>query len=264
MILCANSSPTLCFLLVVLTVTLLWGHRWPAVCVAAATSTTAKPATASTKAAAENDTTVVGSTVHLTKVVPPSNGDDLLPAGSKKFVDDFFNNDKFAKQGFKKTHNSKDSDGYAKHDTFHTKDGDGFGYAQHFEFDKKGGDKHGDGYHESSTFDDDDAAGSMPKFSEWHFEKKSDKPSNSYRYEGDSDDHSSGKLVGPDYEETKGSASRRSKRKKEPHPSATEYDNYEYADVEEPDDGAPADFEADDGDPEYGALYADADAYDYY
>lgn len=226
-------------------VLVIWGCRQPVVCAA-------KP---------ENDTSVVGSLMHLTKVAPP----DLVGAGSKKFAaDDFFNNDKFAKQGFKKSHSSKDADGYNKHDTFHTKDGDGFGYGQHFEFDKKGGDKHGGGYHESSSFDDDDdvAGSTMPKFSQWHFGKigSGDAPSSSYRFESDD----GGKLVGPDYEESKGSASRRSKRKKEPHPSATEYDNYEYADVEEPDDGAPADFEADEGDPEYGALYADADAYDYY
>lgn len=263
MIPCGNSSPTLCFLLV-LTVTLLWGYQWPTVYAAATTASKVVP-TASTKAVTptpENDTAVVGSDVHLSKVAPPD--EDLLPAGSKKFVDDFLNGDKFTKQGFKKTHNTKDADGYAKHDTFHTRDGDSFGYGQHFEFDKKGGDKHGGGYHESNTFDDDDAADSRPKFNQWQFDKKSGNPSSSYRYEGDSDDYSTGKLVGPDYEETKGAASRRSKRKKEPHPSATEYDNYEYADVEEPDDGAPADFEADEGDPEYAALYADADAYDYY
>lgn len=252
-------------------VTLLLGHRWPAVCavaasasevvtsaskgaasaskVSASASKTPVPAFTNTAAsAAENDTVVVGSLVHLTKLAPPR--DDLLPAGSKKFVDDFFKNDKFAKQGFKKSHSSKDADG--------------FGYGQHIDFGKKGGDKHDSGYDVSSTFDDDDAAGSMPKFSKWHFEKKSDNSPKNYHFEDGNEDYSFDKVVGPDFEETEGLASRRSKRKKEPHPSATEYDNYEYADVEEPDDGAPADFEADEGDPEYGALYADADTYDYY
>ncbi|KAK7580537.1 hypothetical protein V9T40_001166 [Parthenolecanium corni] len=271
MIPCAKSSPTLYFSLVVLIATLLWGHRWSAVCAAAATAskmvasvsqTSAMASTEPSVLATENDAAIVGSDKRLIKLMPSD--DDLIPEGSKKFVDDFLNSDKFAKQGFKKSHSSKDNDGYAKHDTFHAKDGDSFEYAQNFEFDEKDGDKHGDGSHESSTFDDDDTASSVPKFSQRYFDKKSDHPSKSYHYQGANADHIAGMLMRPDYEETIGSASRRSKRKKELHPSATEYDNYEYADVEEPDDRAPADFEADEGDPEYGALYADADAYDYY
>lgn len=215
------------------------------------------PATQTNGLAAENDTVVVGSLVHLTKVAPPS--DDLLPAGSKKFVEDFFKSDKFPQQGFKKSRSGDDDDSFQ--DTFRTKDGDGFGYGKNFKFDKKGSDKHGDGYHVSTSFDDDDAASSMPKFSKWHFDKTPSSPSKSYNFEDGGDDRSFDELAGPDSDETEGLASRRSKRKNKP---PSEYDSYDYADIEEPDDGVPADIEADDGDPEYGTLYADADAYDYY
>ncbi|XKL66810.1 hypothetical protein PGB90_010230 [Kerria lacca] len=213
----------------------------------------------------ENDTSVVGFFVHETKIKPSV---DLLTSASKKNQDDSFGVE-LGNEGFKKSHSSKDKDGYNKFDTYHTKDGDGFGYEQHFEFGKKGGDHKNGGYHESSSYNDDDGGDSVnPKFSEWHFEEKSGSPAKSYRYESDSSDNSKGKLVGPDYEEsseTQESKSTRPKRKKDPQvTAATEYDNYEYADVEEPDDGAPADFEAEEGEPEYGALYADVDAYDYY
>ncbi len=223
-------------------------------------------------AAAANDTTVVGSRVHETKVKAPA---DLLGAASKKSHGGDGGGsfgDAHGNHGFKKSHSTKDNDGYSKFDSFHSKDGDGFGYSEHYEFgkqDKGGG--HG-GYHESSNDDEDEAADSLsPKFTQWHFEEKGGAPATSYRYTSDSTDGSKGKLVGPDYEKSKAGNSakdathnKRSKRKKEPHPSATEYDNYEYADVEEADDGEPADFEGGEAEPEYGALYADADAYDYY
>lgn len=223
--------------------------------------------------ASENDTVVVGSFVHEMKVKAPNT--DLLSSESKKHKQhDSGNefNDDFGDEGYKHKHSSQDKDGYSKFDTFHNKDGDGFGYSQHFEFGKKDGDKKFGGYHESSNFDDEDeAAGSIsPKYSEWHFEKESGSPAKSYRYQSDDDDLTMGKLVGPDFEgfsgSMKSSKGKRAKRKKDnvQPAAATEYDNYEYADAEEPEE-APADFEAEEGaDPEYGALYADADAYDYY
>lgn len=222
-------------------------------------------------AAIENDTAVVGSFVHETKIKAPG---DLLSAASKKHKHHGgeSTSDDFGDVGYKRSHSTRDNDGYSTFDTFHNKDGDGFGYAQHFEFGKKNGGKKQGGYHENSNFDDEDeAAGSVsPKFSEWHFEKESGSPAKSYRYQSDDGDSSSlGKLVGPDYEyggSKKSSKGKRAKRKKDnvQPAAATEYDNYEYADTEEPEE-APADFEAEESpDPEYGALYAEGDAYDYY
>lgn len=215
--------------------------------------------------AGENDTIVVGSFVHEMKVKAPTT--DLFSSESKKYKqhdggNDFI--DDFGDEGYKHKHSSQDKDGYSKFDTFHNKDGDGFGYSQHFEFGKKDGDKKFGGYHESSNFDDEDeAAGSIsPKYSEWHFEKESGSPAKSYKYQSDDDDLTMGKLVGPDFT-SKGKRAKRKKDNVQP-AAATEYDNYEYADAEEPEE-APADFEAEEGaDPEYGALYAEADAYDYY
>lgn len=207
----------------------------------------------------ENDTKVVGSYIHELKIKPPS---DLLTAASKKHGTS--GGDKHGDEGYIKSKSTKDDDGYNSFDTYHTKDGDAFGYAQHFEFDKKGGDKKKGGYHESN-FDEDEAADSVkPKFSEWNFEENSS-PSQHYRYENDGEEGSKGKLVGPDYVSETKKSKKRPKRKKEQDAAATEYENYDtYGDIEEADDGAPADFEAEDADPEYGNLYADAEAYDYY
>lgn len=228
-----------------------------------------------------NDTIVVSSSVHETKVQAPSTADSIGAAASAfKSADRHRDDDDdggLGDIGFKKSHKMNDHDGYNNFKSFHTKDGDGFGYAEHYEFGKKGNGKKGGGYQASQDFDDEDeAADSLsPKYTLWHFEEGSKTPGNakSYHYRGDgSGELSKGKLVGPDYKEdsysffdddetTTDKNSKRSKRKKEPHQTAaTEYDNYEYADVEEPEEG-----EAEEGgDPEYGAVYADADAYDYY
>lgn len=208
----------------------------------------------------QNDTKMVGSFIHELKIKPPH---DLLGAASKKHAT---SGDKFGDEGHIKSKATKDDDGFSKFDTYHTKDGDSYGYAQHFEFDKKGGDKKNGGYQQTSNFDEDEAADSVkPKYSEWHFEENSDSPSKYYRYENDGEKGSKGKLVGPGYQSETKKSKKRPKRKKEQDAAATEYENYDtYGDVEEADDGAAADFEAEDADPEYANVYADAEAYDYY
>lgn len=220
--------------------------------------------------AKENDTAVVGSLVHETKVKAPT---DLLSAGSKKYKKSF--EDDFADDDFKNSHHKGgDKDNYNKYNTFHSSDGDGYGYSQSYAFsDKDNGKKNKKGDDDFTSFDDDEdeAADSVsPKFTELHFDKgASSVPTSSYRFQSGDGDQFKGKLVGPDFDGYGGSSkSKRMKRKKDNvQPSAaTEYDNYDYADVEEPDE-APADFEAEEApDPEYGSpVYADqGDAYDYY
>jgi len=222
-------------------------------------------------AAIENDTAVVGSLVHETKVKPPV---DLSGAASKgyKTHESSFEDD-FGDDGYKKFNNNghgRGKDAYNKYNTFHTTDGDGYGYSHSFAYKddgKKGGDEGSDDF--GSFDDEDEAADSVsPKFTQWHFDQSGDKPTSYYGLQSENGDLAKSKLVGPDYGGYSGlSKYRREKRKKDNvQPSAaTEYDNYDYADVEEPEE-APADFEAEEApDPEYGPVYADqADAYDYY
>lgn len=138
--------------------------------------------------------------------------------------------------GYARTGSYKGDKGYKEDDVFGDKDSDSYGFGTQVSFGSKAGDGGLGSYHESTSYDDNGR--SSPKYSAWHFEDKDGKPTKRYVYDS---------------------------QKKKNDPSAVEAEASEYDSVEaydDGDDGSPAGFEADDGEPEYGNLYDSADVYD--
>ncbi|RZF33744.1 hypothetical protein LSTR_LSTR008003 [Laodelphax striatellus] len=137
---------------------------------------------------AVEDTQVVGSSLHQVMVKAPA---DLLAAGDHSSGHRQRQQKKKGKKdgdkGYLRSQSSKGGQGYSSFDSFHKKDGDKDGYEKHSTFGGK--DSGGDGgeYAYSSSYDtrDKDGSASKPKYTTYHYEKKSGTPRKQYSDEGD-------------------------------------------------------------------------------
>lgn len=142
-----------------------------------------------------------------------------------------------AMDGYALTGSSRGDKGYNEDDVFSDKDADSYGFGTQVSYGNHAGDGGNGAYHHSTAYDDNGRAN--PKYSAWHFEDKDGRPTKRYVFD--------------------------SHKKRNKDPLAVEAEASEYDSVEAYDDGddggSHAGYEVDDAEPEYGALYDSADAY---